>query len=108
MQLTPLCNPVTRAIFESTVVLPTGFTSKAFNHATTSENFVRDAVNFAYRDKDFVWGDFAYDGPLDEPERGTEVSTRSGAHPDRFPWGQPPPLKRGQVTLPTVLVALTA
>jgi len=63
MQLTPIRNPVTNEIFEATVVLPTGFTSKALNHATTSEYFVRDGIDVAYPGKDAAWGDFAYDGP---------------------------------------------
>ena len=63
MQLTPIRNPVTGEIFEATVVLPTGFISKAINHATTAEYFVRDGLNFAYPGKDSAWGEFAYDGP---------------------------------------------
>lgn len=63
MELTPIRNPVTGAIFEARVELPTGFTSKALNHATTSDFSVRDGVSYAYPGKDAAWGDFAYDGP---------------------------------------------
>ena len=63
MRLTPIRNPVTGDVFEATVVLPTGFTSKALNHATTSEFFVRDGLSYAYPGKDSAWGDFEYDGP---------------------------------------------
>ncbi len=63
MELTPIRNPVTGAIFEATVVLPTGFTSKALNHATTSDFAVHDGITYAYPGKDAAWGDFAYEGP---------------------------------------------
>ena len=63
MELTPLRNPVTGEVFEATVLLPTGFTSKALNHATTADFSVRDGVSYAYPGKDAAWGDFEYDGP---------------------------------------------
>ena len=63
MELTPLRNPVTNEIFEATVVLPTGFISKALNHATTADFSVRDTVSYDYTGKDAAWGDFSYSGP---------------------------------------------
>jgi hypothetical protein len=63
MELTPIRNPVTNEIFEATVVLPTGFTSKALNHATTTTFQVQGGVTYAYPGKDAAWGDFAYSGP---------------------------------------------
>ena len=63
MELTPLRNPVTNAIFEAQVVLPTGFVSKALNHATTTSFSVRDGINYDYTGKDSAWGEFEYSGP---------------------------------------------
>lgn len=63
MQLTPMRNPVTGDVHEATVVLPTGFTSTALHHASTTEFSVHDSINYAYPGKDAAWGDFAYSGP---------------------------------------------
>lgn len=63
MNLTPMRNPVTGDIHEATVVLPTGFTSKALNHASTTTFTVNDGVEYAHPGKDAAWGDFDYAGP---------------------------------------------
>lgn len=63
MELTPMRNPVTGEAHEAKVVLPTGFTSKALNHASTSTFHVHDGLEYAHPGKDAAWGDFDYEGP---------------------------------------------
>lgn len=63
MDLAPMRNPITGDTHEASVVLPTGFTSKELHHATTTEFFVRDGIDYAYPGKDAAWGDFEYSGP---------------------------------------------
>lgn len=63
MNLTPMKNPVTGAVHQATVLLPTGFIAHALNKATTSQFAVQAPINYDYTGQDSAWGAFAYSGP---------------------------------------------